>query len=1796
MTDKKLVTEVLGKVQIDAQKSREDLKGISELIKALKAQIKELSGQAGKLAIGLDPNSKEELAALRSKIRELKTSLSEFSTVGKARNLIDSGDITRARQLRTEVENIRKAIEAFQKEDQVRKGTFGLNPQTVAEGTRSLKELEKAATRAQIEFAKLGDTKGIKNLQATVEKNKQLIQSQVTNIQRQKMQADQDLFANLQMGKQEEALKRAHTAALAENAKRDKEVQAQRVKMQADQDLFTNLSLKKQQDSLARAHTQALAENVRYDKNVQAQRAKMQAEQDFFTNSSLKKQQEALEKAHTQAIAAEIKRNKDIAAARKKLEDEQALLVNKKLGAQQRAPELEAKNVQDAANRRLGLIGGVGGASLLAVQASLMANYSILQTITSSISQGIRTSIELEAAFRNIQAVTVTTNKEMTGLEAKIKDVAAASKFSSVEVAQAALILGQAGLNAKQTGDALKAVATLAVASGTSMSETVDLVTSVIGVFDKKASEALDVANKITAAANSSKVNVEKLTLAFQYAGNAAAQMGISFEETTAAMAAMSNAGIKSGSTMGTGLRAFLTETQKPTEEFIKIITALGLSLTDLDFKTHGLMGVAKNLREAGFIASDAIKSFDVRSAAAFNAMVANPEDLERQYKLLLDTNAGLAAEEVQMDSLKAQSERLKTSLGNLASAGFAPIGSVLKSIASGMATVAQGMSEWNIVIGAVGTAVGVVLTTAMAKYTVSLALGVASTLGLTTATAASISSMSAAAFATSALAKVKAVYAAAAAGASVSTLTLAGSLKLLSGISIFGALGIALTAATALFVGINYAMGEGKRKSDELRAALDASKGAYEEQVGVIDSLNRRIEELNHKSDSLAENQKAVEAMGIALTSQFGKEGYASDKLADSFAKQSAQLVKLRDLKQQAAKQSLELARLDAAAVTQNQEENLGSEYKRIQQRGLASRGIDQALNSNDIKVLSSAQVNILKEMQKALKTGDPKNPGPLASATEILRIVALKVKDDRFFGFVGRVRLYGEASEDLGAVSRKAGAVRESQSEQQALTIKAAEAEAARVFAEAKVFDGKTFTEAIRDAKSVGIEQRVIASGAAKGPNGKTDPLQLHTLAMAETRKSMDKLTEVEKILEERRINTTNEAELSAIQVLRTEVNARQEALKVSMDRLTEQTQPAAEREEKRRKGAAVGSDRQKNKDVSAEEIRANTLAEAQFKYRGIINPVIQQSMIDADVKGGEQRATNTRTTGFNATAATLRQFKLAEEMALREAKEAQQNANLAGSHDSAQRYLEDGLAARAKAREAALAQLKAKLKEDSEVGGSRPGLTAKERELEMKNFNETEDLKDRDFVQGFTGFANVAQAKLQQVRASTNEARQDLLDLQNKNRQANFERGEPARELQERVDVNTSLADPRGENLTLQRTLKRELVAVDKQYLVSKEAEVRLETQIIQGAEAELALMEASLSATQKKVDELQKLHDLGKGFMTEQQEQEFVAAKTALPNQQMEVRNQRALVAAARRQRTDTQQDLYTTRARIRGNLVPEIQEVNLQNLSRAMDDVWAKWQNISANMDIIRTMREGFGDQINTVTNSLGQAFSVMSIGTKSVSGSFRDMGISVVQSLLDITTHMAAMYAMQQMIGMVQTVAGSFGGMFGGGGALSAEAVSTMPGSIFSAPSRIPALPFGAKGGRMTSEGRFERVQYMSGGGPVRGGVTGRDSVPTMLMPEEFVLNRNVTSVVGTDFLHQLNSEPEKIVRKSAPGPRAEAADPTENKVLNVWIVTPDQAKSQGMGPNDIVTVIADNITRGGSVRKLIKQVNLGAI
>jgi rhamnogalacturonyl hydrolase YesR len=83
--------------------------------------------------------------------------------------------------------------------------------------------------------------------------------------------------------------------------------------------------------------------------------------------------------------------------------------------------------------------------------------------IIDGLKRGITTIADYDQALKNLQAITQATDAEMVGLADTIKDVSAKYVFSTKEISDGMVLMGQAGFTATQTMQAMDAAAKLAM-------------------------------------------------------------------------------------------------------------------------------------------------------------------------------------------------------------------------------------------------------------------------------------------------------------------------------------------------------------------------------------------------------------------------------------------------------------------------------------------------------------------------------------------------------------------------------------------------------------------------------------------------------------------------------------------------------------------------------------------------------------------------------------------------------------------------------------------------------------------------------------------------------------------------------------------------------------------------------------------------------------------------------------------------------------------------------------------------------------------------------------------------------------------------------------------------------------------------------------------------------------------------------------------------------------------------------------------------------------------------------------
>lgn len=332
----------------------------------------------------------------------------------------------------------------------------------------------------------------------------------------------------------------------------------------------------------------------------------------------------------------------------------------------------------------------INAGSLFRIQANLLLNYAIMNQLRGAFQFGKQYIIEFETSLKNVQAVAAATTAETEGLSNAILESSKITKFSAIEIGNAALIMAQAGLSMTQIQGSLESVVMLATATGSDIKTAIDVATTSMVVFKRGTDEMTKTADILTQSLNLSKLNIEKIALSMQYAGNIAAQNNESLEDFLATMAAIANSGIRSGSTMATGYRQLSVSLKKPTDKLKKELKSVGLTMEDVNIEARGFINVMDTLVSAGFTAQQAFKSMELRGANIYSAIANNIEVARTFQTALTGMGSAARANEIQMNSLDGRMKVFSNTLGQLLIEATKPLVSAFKTLLDSLSSVME--------------------------------------------------------------------------------------------------------------------------------------------------------------------------------------------------------------------------------------------------------------------------------------------------------------------------------------------------------------------------------------------------------------------------------------------------------------------------------------------------------------------------------------------------------------------------------------------------------------------------------------------------------------------------------------------------------------------------------------------------------------------------------------------------------------------------------------------------------------------------------------------------------------------------------------------------------------------------------------------------------------------------------------------------------------------------------------------------------------------------------------------------
>jgi TP901 family phage tail tape measure protein len=236
----------------------------------------------------------------------------------------------------------------------------------------------------------------------------------------------------------------------------------------------------------------------------------------------------------------------------------------------------------------------------------------------------LRSSISLLASFSQemstVRAITGATAQEFASLQDIARDLGATTRFAATEAAQGLAFLARAGFSAAEAIDTIDDTLNLAQAGALDLASAADIASNVLRGFRLATNQAGRVVDVLALAANKSNTNVQQLGDALKFVAPVAAGVGVEIEETTAAISALSDAGLQA-SLAGTGLRRILSELESPASKTQKILRSLGVTADEVKVSQVGLTGALERLAKSGIDTGLALEVFGDRGGPAFEVL-----------------------------------------------------------------------------------------------------------------------------------------------------------------------------------------------------------------------------------------------------------------------------------------------------------------------------------------------------------------------------------------------------------------------------------------------------------------------------------------------------------------------------------------------------------------------------------------------------------------------------------------------------------------------------------------------------------------------------------------------------------------------------------------------------------------------------------------------------------------------------------------------------------------------------------------------------------------------------------------------------------------------------------------------------------------------------------------------------------------------------------------------------------------------------------------------------------------------
>ncbi|HGP3676750.1 TPA: phage tail tape measure protein [Bacillus pacificus] len=325
----------------------------------------------------------------------------------------------------------------------------------------------------------------------------------------------------------------------------------------------SNLTLAASMERLETQYNQAVqnfGRNSQEAKQLKQELKQLQAE---YTSNG-----QALQRLNTQIDNNTIAMNR-AETAQERIQNE-IRETNRELAEQQNRLHRTGERMRDTGNKMQD-VGGQVGTTFAAMTG----------VIGAGLAMAVKESMNFEQKMADIQAVSGATGDEMKKISELAVEMGEKTKYSSVEAGQGIEELIKAGVSLTDIiNGGLEGALNLATAGELELGDAAEIASTALNAFKDDNLSVAQAADLLAGAANASATSVGEMKFGLSMVSAVAAGVGLSFKDTTTALALFAQNGLK-GSDAGTSLKTMLANLIPKSNEAYDMFSDLGLITVD---------------------------------------------------------------------------------------------------------------------------------------------------------------------------------------------------------------------------------------------------------------------------------------------------------------------------------------------------------------------------------------------------------------------------------------------------------------------------------------------------------------------------------------------------------------------------------------------------------------------------------------------------------------------------------------------------------------------------------------------------------------------------------------------------------------------------------------------------------------------------------------------------------------------------------------------------------------------------------------------------------------------------------------------------------------------------------------------------------------------------------------------------------------------------------------------------------------------------------------------------------------